>query len=435
MATISYQQSRGQSSILRRGGSESLLHPGWLVLAIPTILHVLLIWIVRPLPLTYATPMIFGVTILLVKVSKRLAIYQAQKLAGEFCILFSIVVLACLSIFNSNAPVRSFRVIFPALMPFLIFGHYLAISAVSKEKPLLIPRLLVIGAFILSTGPTLASLALPPVKSYIIETYRVQCFFENAIQHTIVLATVFPILAAELAISRRASRQIILGVLTLLYLYTMFRAGGKMAMTTSVFLSTVMVVVLRLRAQSYTKTLMMFGAIIAAALFLIQFGLPIAERVAPPIAEKIHSLIQNRTSYHSLQSRQLLWDEAIRQGNRHWAIGTGAGEKVLGVSHSHNLILDYYKGTGLFGAAAIAALCLAIFLRASLKGVQILRGISGTKDQRIFACYVGAVVYVIANQMSDCFGPSTIGFLWTVYLAGVLSDDRIEPTRNRIPPR
>ena len=94
------------------------------------------------------------------------------------------------------------------------------------------------------------------------------------------------------------------------------------------------------------------------------------------------------------------------------------------MSHAHNLVLDYFKGIGFFGAVAICLLCLTIFFRAGVKWLRMIWSGSDDTDKRILACYVAAVIYVLCNQMSDCFGPSTIGFLWAVYLVGVLSERR-----------
>ncbi len=111
--------------------------------------------------------------------------------------------------------------------------------------------------------------------------------------------------------------------------------------------------------------------------------------------------------------------ELLPRRAEHWLVGAGAGKVLMGYPHSHNLVIGYFKGIGLFGALAIAVLCLVILARAGRWTVRMLRCGGDATDARILGCYMSAVVYVLANKMSDSFGPSTIGFLWTVYLAAV----------------
>ena len=209
----------------------------------------------------------------------------------------------------------------------------------------------------------------------------------------------------------------------LMLAYTVFRAGSKTAMSVGFLGALFLFVILKLRSQSLGQTLTMFLGLVGGGVFLWFFGLDLAELMEPETAEKMRRIIEgDLATYHSIQDRRHLWQTAIEQGTAHWMVGSGAGEIILGYPHAHNLVLDYFRGIGLFGAVAIVLLCLRILVRALAKGVMILQGRADDSEKRIFACYVAASVYVLCNQMSDCFGPSTIGLLWTVYLVGVLAE-------------
>ncbi|MEM7603104.1 MAG: O-antigen ligase family protein [Verrucomicrobiota bacterium] len=245
-------------------------------------------------------------------------------------------------------------------------------------------------------------------------------FFENPIQHSICLATLMPLIAVEFSVARKFKWKILWSLLFLVMLYTLFRAGSKSAMAVAFIFCVLLYTLLAFRSRSFTKIFTVLVGLVIAGIFLKLFGLMIAEMINPIIAEKIQSILEGGVSnYQSIESRKLLWEEAIRQGKLHWLVGTGAGEKIHGVSHSHNLVLDYFKGIGIFGAIGIGLLCLVIVGRTVIKSLSVLRGRGTELDIRVLACFFGATVYVICNQLSDCFGPTTVGFLWVTYLTGV----------------
>jgi hypothetical protein len=144
--------------------------------------------------------------------------------------------------------------------------------------------------------------------------------------------------------------------------------------------------------------------------------------VDPVLAMKLRVIFSDGVgNYQSIKSREALWGNAIDQGTMHWLVGSGAGERVLGIAHAHNLVLDYFRGLGVFGAAAIVLLCITVLLRAGGGGVSALVRRAGADEKRTWACYAAAGIYVLCNQLSDCFGPSTIAALWLVYLPAVMT--------------
>jgi len=389
----------------------------------PAVVYLFSLWLVSPVTISLVTPFALILTPLMIAVSRRHVLRGLGRVQFEFTLLALIAVLSVLSIANSNDPVRSIRIIYPCLVPMAIFANFVVVGYVSPGRLLAIPRLLIAACFLFSVGPFLVSFLVPPLKEFLFGNYRLMGFFKNPIQHAIGLAVVIPLVTVELALAKRPLHRIAWGVLLLLVGYTIFRTGSKSPMFFGFSSATVMYLALKIRSQSVPRNLVMLCAFVGTMIFLATFGLDLAEKLEPVVGSKIRSIVEGGLSnYQSIESRKLLWSEAIAQGKAHWIIGSGAGEKILGTEHAHNLVLDYFKGIGIFGALAIVLLCLSVFFRAGAKGLRILSGGADETDKRIWACYVGAAVYVLCNQMSDSFGPSTIGFLWTVYLAGILSE-------------
>jgi len=411
-----------------------------LVLQGPVVAFMASLFLVKPLgiggtfSLTFAAPALLLIGIVMLRVPRSFIRRCLGAVAIEFALLGLLVLLSLLSLVNSDSPIRSFRIIYPSLLPAAVFTHFALLAHVSPERLRRAPRTLIFAAVIFSVIPLFLSMAVPPLQSFLFGAYRMRGFFENSIQHSIALATLMPLLVGQYATSHRVRAKLLWGVLTLVMAYTLFRAGSKAAMAVGLASGVAFYALLALRSRNPVRiatVAMMLGAL---ALFLWAYGLTIAEMLNPVIAEKLRNIFEDGISnYQSIESRQQLWNEAINEGQRHWLIGTGAGEKVLGVSHAHNLVLDYFKGLGIFGAAAIVLLCLTILTRTASKALFVLAGEGNDRNVQTLACYLGASVYVVCNQLSDCFGPSTVGFLWTIYLAGRLMDPKCFPGR-RFPP-
>ncbi len=440
---LSHMESRFLSKLLlapaRTRSSDTVSRASrrtaWLLLTAPTAVYALSLWLVWPVPLSLATPALLLITPLVIAVSRRDLISRLSMLRIEFSLLGVMTVLSLLSMINSNDPVRTIRIIYPCLVPLAIFGSFVALGPHLKNRLLFLPRLLVAACLLLSIAPFILSFALPPLQEHLFRGfYRLNGFFENPIQHAIALAVVLPLVTAELAMTNQKLKKIAWAVLWLLLVYTLFRTGSKTPLAVGLIISTALYATLRIRRQHLLRTGLLLCALGAAACLLAMFGLELAERLDPTVGRKMRSIVEGGISnYQSLKSRRLLWNEAMNEGKAHWLIGSGAGEKVLGLSHAHNLVLDYFKGIGIIGALSVACLCLVILLRTAAKWLHVIRCPVTSNEQRILACYVASMIYILCNQLSDCFGPSTIGFLWIVYLSGVLSEDRASRLHATIP--
>lgn len=400
-----------------------------LLLQLPLYAYLCSLWLVRPLALgdtfslTLAAPALLLIGLIVLRIPREFVLAKVRPLTFEFSLLLGFVLLSILSLVNSDSPIRSFRIIFPSLLPFTIFAHLVVLSWFASRLTSRVPRFLIGCAVVFSVIPLFLTIAVPPLEPIVFGSYRMQGFFENPIQHSICLATLMPLIMVEFSLAKKFRWKIFWGILFVVMLYTLFRAGSKSAMGVAFLFSVLLYTWLAFRSRSFIKITAVLIGLVLAGIFLKLFGLMIAEAINPIIAEKIRSILEGGVSnYQSIESRKLLWEEAIRQGKQHWLVGTGAGEKIHGVSHSHNLVLDYFKGIGIFGAIGIALLCLAILGRTVWKALSVLSGRGNETDIRVLACFFGASVYVLCNQLSDCFGPTTVGFLWITYLAGVFME-------------
>lgn len=412
-----------------RGRRESLVLN--LLLLLPWIGYVGSLWLVRPLSLTdtfsltLAAPGLLLIAIAALRLPRDYLLGSLRDLRWESSLLAFLAVMSVLSLVNAEEPIRGFRIIFPSLVPFAIYAHLIVVRYHEPRFLEWTPRILIASALLFSTFPLLLSMVFPPARDYLFGVYRMRGFLENSIQHSIALAVVLP-LAINFLLASKGLRNRAIGIVIVVAIaYTLFRAGSKTALAVSLAFAFLLYAIVAIRSRKATRILVASVISIAIGLFLYFFGLPLAEMINPIMAEKLRSVFEGGvTNYQSIESRRLLWDEAIEQGKRHWLIGSGAGEKVLGVSHAHNLVLDYFKSIGVFGATAVTLLCLTIFTRTLAKGFSVARGRGGGEDILAFACYLSATVYTICNQLSDSFGPSTVGFLWTVYLTGFALDRR-----------
>ncbi|MEM9479717.1 MAG: O-antigen ligase family protein [Verrucomicrobiota bacterium] len=401
----------------------------------PIGIYLVSLFVVRPVPVSYLSPVLLIFTPLLVRASRRQIVGMIGRLRLEFFLLAVMAVLSVLSILNSIEPVRTLRIIFPSLLPFALFGSLVVIATRSRVALLMIPRVLLVAAFFACVVPHFLSFYLPGLREHVMWLlYRYRGFFENPLQAAIALGAITPVLVGECVLARRWWKKLLLGVGALLFLYTIFRTGSKFAMFLSFAGCLFTYVILKIRAQSFLMTGIMAMLFVFGGFVVSSHGLAIAEALDPEIGAKLRSIAEGGVAgYQSIESRKLLWLEAIEQGKAHWIIGSGAGEEVLGLTHAHNLVLDYFKGIGVFGALAVLVLCLTILFRMLTSTLYVLNGHGDDDDKRIWVLYVGAVVYMLANQLSDSFGPTTIGFLWVGYLCAVLGERRVTARRRWVP--
>jgi O-antigen ligase len=348
-----------------------------------------------------------------------------RRVRVELGLALVLALLSMLSVINSDDPIRILRILFPSALPILLFLQLVALREVSPDTVERLPRVFFAAGVSFACLPLLLTFASGGIHEYFFEGgYRFMGMFDHESQLSVMIAVLVPLAIAEIAIAEKPLMRWVWIVLLILVFYTLVRVGSKTALFITLGYAWLFYIWTHLRIQSYLKNVFLISVVAVVMLFLALYGTSIATAIDPVLGEKVAAVFDDGIeNYRTIQSRNELWAEAIRQGQQHWLVGTGAGEMILGLQHAHNLVLDYFRGIGIFGALAIVLLCLRILWRAVDKAFRVLFATNVTsRDLRIFACYASAAVYVTCNQLSNSFGPATISALWMIYLPAVLSE-------------
>ncbi len=247
-------------------------------------------------------------------------------------------------------------------------------------------------------------------------------FFKNPNQFGITLSTVTPVAIGY--VFTREGRRTGWVICAALLILGLILAGSKANLLLSAI--NIMAVVVAVAIVSFTgpkRVWMVFGGLTLTVLFLAS-GLFVLHLLNPRALELLQAFFSAEGELHSLNSREVLWDESLRQFLLHPLTGQGAGQPLnvfegdRQVTHSHNVLLDYARtlgapGLAVFGAvmATMVVLCLnTIWLALGSKG-------DGSPHDRIlaFCLALGSLSYLAANFSSDSMGPSTSPFFWTVF--------------------
>ena len=111
-----------------------------LLLVGPIVAYIASLWMVRPMALgdtfslTLMAPALLVIGLLTLRIPRVYFLQQLRKVGVEFILLGIIVVLSFLSIINHDEPIRSFRIIFPSVLPLVIFFHLLLMKYLSAGR-------------------------------------------------------------------------------------------------------------------------------------------------------------------------------------------------------------------------------------------------------------------------------------------------------------
>jgi O-antigen ligase len=402
----------------------------WLLLALPVYFFVVTAWMVRPLSvsniaLAYVVPVTFVPGLLFFQVARSDLVDMLKRVRVELTLVLLIALLSILSVINSSEPFNIFRILFPSALPILLFFQLVALRAISPETVARLPRFFLAVGIVFTCIPFVMSFLSSGLNDYFFHVgYRFKALFDNANQFSVMLAVLIPLITCEVAVSEKRISRWLWAALLVLFLYLLARSGSKTALFITLGYLWLFYLIVHWRFHSFLKNLFLISVLGVVMISLAVYGIPLATAIDPILGAKIEAVFSDGLqNYATMESRAVLWSEAWRQGMEHWLIGTGAGETINRTTHAHNLVLDYFRGIGIFGAFAIFLLCARILWRAVEKAVAVSLSLTaGRADMRIFACYASAAVYVLCNQLSNSFGPATIAALWLIYLPAVLSE-------------
>jgi O-antigen ligase len=294
----------------------------------------------------------------------------------------------------------------------------------------LVGAMMVLG--VLVTAVALVAAQVPAARASVMLDYRFKGFFENANQASLAVVAFFP-LALALVLTAAGTRARVLYSCAILVFLAALILGTKTGLGIALFSTALVAVYHSARSGSISRSFVSVTLALLLIVAVVPIGLWVLSWANPISFNKVSTLITGGFwDYQSIHSRNLLWDESIRLGMAHPLVGAGAGSMVLDKSHSHNMVLDYFRGMGIAGAAAALLLLVVTASRATGLFVSTLaNGRRGrSRDTVTVAFYLGALGFLIGNQISDSFSPSTAYAFWIVYIAAYLSNlDRDWPPR------
>ncbi|TGQ21739.1 MAG: O-antigen ligase family protein [Mesorhizobium sp.] len=321
-----------------------------------------------------------------------------------------ILVLSLLSALHADNPVRTMRAVFAQVFGFATIPTIALIAARPRSFEA-IDRIGMTMAIMVAVTSCLVVIGLGDARF----ADRAEGYFKHANQLGIALSAGLPLVAAKLVASRR--HRILLSVCLLAGLLGLVKSGSKtnfvlgvVGLGTFYGLYCIYLVIRKQRPVTVIAATVTAPILFQASFMMLQF--------LNPRAYKLLSLQLSGGEAHSIVSRQRLWSISIDLGLSHPFMGVGAGQWVGDIApHSHNLFIDYFRTLGVPGLALVVIMVLLVvgYLISAVLHTLVDRGRSEQATEvnvMVLGTSVAVWNYLVANQMSDSFGPSTAAFFW-----------------------
>lgn len=344
------------------------------------------------------------------EIARRLHRTEAALATAVLTTSALIIVFSLLSMTYAEDPIRTGRAVFAQVFGFAAIPAVTAVS-VRPKGPEAVERIITAMIIMSVVTSCLVTVGLGGAKFH----DRAEGYFKHSNQLGIALSAGLPLVAARLTVSRR-HRILLLGCL-MAVLLGLVKSGSKTNFVVGVvglgvFFVLYSIYLIRRKKNSIS---IIAGIFLAPILFLTCL------RTLQHFNPRAYSLIFDQLSgsdTHSMISRQILWSISINLGLAHPFLGVGAGQWIGDIApHSHNLFIDYFRTLGVPGLALVTIVVLLVTGYLISAVIHTLIGgdasESATKtDVMVLGTSVSVWNYLVANQMSDSFGPSTAPFFW-----------------------
>ncbi|MDX8513104.1 O-antigen ligase family protein [Mesorhizobium captivum] len=342
--------------------------------------------------------------------TKRLHRTEAGLAIAVLTMSAFIMVLSLLSALHADNPIRTMRAVFAQVFGFAIIPTIAVIAARPRGFEA-IDRIGMAMVIMVAATSCLVAIGLGDARF----ADRAEGYFKHANQLGIALSAGLPLVAAKLVASRR--HRILLSGCLLAGLLGLVKSGSKTNFVLGVAglgtffgLYSVYLVIRRQRPVTVIA-----GTVAAPILFQLSLA---TLQFLNPRAYRLLSLQLSGGEAHSIVSRQKLWSISIDLGLSHPFMGVGAGQWVGDIApHSHNLFIDAFRTLGVPGLALVSVIVVLVvaYLISSVLHTLVDSG-KGEQATEVNVMVLGTSVavwnYLVANQMSDSFGPSTSAFFW-----------------------
>ena len=253
--------------------------------------------------------------------------------------------------------------------------------------------------------------------------------FKNPNQFGIAISTTLPV-ALALFVARKGRSNFHLVVIAALIMGLVL-SGSKANVLTVAGMTPVCLVAFSVIRHTGLTRVKKIAAALASYLVgsLIVYGL--LAILNPRALELLGVIFRPDEDLASFASRAAAWSASIEQMLDDPIFGQGAGQVLVGTTHSHNIFLDYLRTMGVPGGAMIIILIATVLLVAFSALWLSLRAHHADKDDRVlcFGLWAGAISYLAANLSSDSMGPSTSTFFFVVVFFGMAARTLLRDSR------
>ena len=325
-----------------------------------------------------------------------------------------IMLMAFLSMLVSPSPLRAFRVILP--MTYAICALILLARMPSQSQRRMVFALLFSG--ILAFGITIGLSQIGSGRLMVMRDYRFIAFFENPNQLGVAVMAVWPLAIAFLLNARTTVVRLLCAFMILILVTAIFMSGTKTALALGFVSGALTWLYHGSRSGSLDKTLFRLTIIFCVIALAAPAILWILSWATPDFFKRVNSILSyGLWEFPSMQTRDVVWKDSIQTALAHPLLGAGAGTPVYHYAHSHNIFLDYFRGMGVFAlAAAIVLVTSAVSRGANFLLCTLSKGqVDRASDTIVAGMYLGAIFYLIGNQLSDSFSPTTAFLFWIMY--------------------
>jgi O-antigen ligase len=195
-------------------------------------------------------------------------------------------------------------------------------------------------------------------------------------------------------------------------------SGTKTALALAFASGAIMWIYHSSRSGTLATTLVRLLIAFSALALAVPGTLWVLSWASPSFFARVESILTNGIwAFPSMQGRGAIWNASLEIALANPWFGAGAGTEVLGYAHSHNMLLDYFRGMGISALLIGATLVLSALSRCAgfLLSTWRKREIDRASDTVIAGMYVGAIFHLMGNQLSDSFSPTTAFMFWIMY--------------------
>lgn len=342
--------------------------------------------------------------------------------SGRFAILIILgccgllILCAILSAFIAAEPFRVARTVVSFSTAFAMFTIVNGTATPGRLRLLLVTLCLaLVGVCILSV----LAFFEPSLNAAIFRgADRASGFFKNPNQFGIALSTILPPAAALFLANRH---KLLWGTALISLVLGLIASGSKTNLMISV--STVLALLVLWCVMAYQGRERVVRLILAVFTYFATMALALTVlSILNPRALALLQQFFSGDTPHSVDSRMGLWEESLELFIHNPILGVGAGQPLQsGVSHSHNVLLEFARTLGVPGLVLISILILATTI-CCFDTIQKSLLAKGAKLEARCVCIglsLSPLAYIAANFTSDSFGPTTSPFLYATLFLGL----------------